>query len=173
MGGWQIVKFPNENNIETVPSSWVHTSRDDTGGILCWWPNTISKSKISFAIKSQQVPEHDWKCYPAIILSRTIYNDFVTASKKAEQAEYTSGIDTDLDTSTKPNDKFCEKRTRKRNPRYISSSEDDEVLVSSPVANTRRSPRFTLPTPPYKIQSKFITNEITKQFYIIMNNSCL
>lgn len=56
--GWYIVKFINENTIETIPSSWMINFEK------CVWPTTLPISKLSLAIKNNLKPtknSKDWK----------------------------------------------------------------------------------------------------------------
>lgn len=51
MGGWQVVKFSEENVVEVVHSSWL----SEEGVTKCYWPDFVSKLKIAAKNKGQVV----------------------------------------------------------------------------------------------------------------------
>lgn len=76
--GWYIVKFLNENTIETIPSNWL------VNFDKCVWPTTLSISKISLAIKNCLKPSKnskDWKYCKIKVLHKKLLTNFNEASK--------------------------------------------------------------------------------------------
>lgn len=139
MGGWQVIKFPNENNlVEAVPSSWMF---EECGQMFCFWPNTISSSKVATSIKAQESPKPEWKKFQVEVLSKHAYDSFILASKMAKKAQYTSSLESESDNVEEA---LSSKRQRKQSKRFLSSSEEDSPLKKP----ERKSPRFKPPTPP-------------------------
>ncbi|CAG9764636.1 unnamed protein product [Ceutorhynchus assimilis] len=139
MGGWQIVKFPEDDNkVEAVPSSWISKEQ---GKIMCFWPNTISSSKVLNYIKSQAQPQGDWKSYPVVILTQYPEESYSFACQKAKRAQYTSAVDTGEESE----EDRISKRKRKKNHKYLSSESED-----SPLKTARKTSRQLnkMPTPP-------------------------
>lgn len=124
--------------VEAIPSSWIF---EESGRFKCLWPETISSTKVATAIRTQEEPKDNWKTVPVEIMSCVPYENFQTATKKARLAEYTSELETESEYSKGE----MTKRTKKKNPRYVSSEDE-----SPPGKVVRRSPRFKLPTPPSK-----------------------
>lgn len=61
---WMVVKFPKEQTVEVVPSSWYLRELK-----MCYWPPTNTKRlKISNLIKSRDDPQPDWILYNAELL---------------------------------------------------------------------------------------------------------
>lgn len=76
--GWYVVKFMNENTIETIPSSWMINFDK------CVWPTTLSTSKLRWAIKNSLKPiknSEDWKCCQIKVLCKKLITNFKEASK--------------------------------------------------------------------------------------------
>ncbi len=145
MGGWQIVKFPEDDNkVEAVPSSWISKEQ---GKIMCFWPNTISSSKVLNYIKSQAQPQGDWKSYPVVILTQYPEESYSFACQKAKRAQYTSAVDTGEESE----EDRISKRKRKKNHKYLSSESED-----SPLKTARKTSRQLnkMPTPPDQTKGK-------------------
>lgn len=73
--GWYIVKFINENTIETIPSSWMINFEK------CVWPTTLPISKLSLAIKNNLKNSKDWKYCKIKVLCKKLLTNFNEASK--------------------------------------------------------------------------------------------
>ncbi|XP_071573407.1 uncharacterized protein [Temnothorax nylanderi] len=135
---WTVVIFTEEDNVEAVPSNWIHDNK-------CYWPSLTSE-KLKAAIKNHNEPNVSWPSYPIRILRNGTFSNYSTAQDKCRKAEYTSDINSDRSFGNK------RKVTKKT---YGSSFEENNSSTSDD--NNNVSPT-KLPTPPR------LTNESTSTF---------
>lgn len=120
--GWYIVKFINENTIETVPSCWM------VNFDKCVWPATLSTSKITLAIKSCLKPtksSKDWKYCKVKVLSKKLLTNFNEASKLTN--DFLTQSSTEAESYLpkkvlKKRKKIIKKREKNSNIEYCSES---------------------------------------------------
>jgi hypothetical protein len=64
-----VVKFPLEDCVEVVASSWLRTT--DDGQILCAWPS-YGSAGITRAVREQERPKKDqsWTEYEAVVVRK-------------------------------------------------------------------------------------------------------
>lgn len=120
--GWYVVQFTQDSNeVEVISKNWMTNFEE------CLWPPNMSLTKLTMAIKQYLTPSSDWKKFKVKVISKALIRDFNVASKMANQAQFTSGIE-DLNSNNKisPN-----KRPKIMNKKYTQpedSSNSDEEL---------------------------------------------
>lgn len=65
MARYAVVVFDEDNDVSTVPSSWL-----TDGENKCYWPPIRNSQKLSKAIKSRCAPQDNWPTYKARVLSK-------------------------------------------------------------------------------------------------------
>ncbi|GAB1860825.1 hypothetical protein CAJAP_01904 [Camponotus japonicus] len=89
---WKIIHFLNDNVDEAVPSAWVF---DD----ICYWP-PYKGSKLTRAISSCILPIFgEWNiCKIRQLANGQTYDNLLEAKAKSAKAEYSSDLNSDLET---------------------------------------------------------------------------
>ncbi|XP_032690649.1 uncharacterized protein LOC116853628 isoform X2 [Odontomachus brunneus] len=105
---WTIVKFSTDNTVEAVPSSWIEHNK-------CYWP-PFKYEQIIAAIRKNMERNTCWPSYDIIMFRNSTYDDYNTARLKIKKAECTSDLNSEIDESIK--------RKRKKNPLYLSDTDD-------------------------------------------------
>ncbi|KAF5294849.1 hypothetical protein FQA39_LY00333 [Lamprigera yunnana] len=125
---WSVVKFPEENSVTAVPTSWLH-------GSICFWP-PFSRKIVQAAIERGDPPNiNTWQQFDYLALRNNVFDSFKEAERKSRKALETL----DLESQTEDNDESIGKRKR-RVPKHF----DDDHSCSSEDENTRSD----LPKPP-------------------------
>ncbi|KAF5283560.1 hypothetical protein FQA39_LY17306 [Lamprigera yunnana] len=125
---WSVVKFPEENSVTAVPTSWLH-------GSICFWP-PFSRKIVQAAIERGDPPNiNTWQQFDYLALRNNVFDSFKEAERKSRKALETS----DLESQIEDNDESIGKRKR-RVPKHF----DDDHSCSSEHENTRSD----LPKPP-------------------------
>lgn len=114
---WVVAKFVTSNEIEVLPEKWLLADKQSAV-----YPPNYPRSRLEKAIRTEEEPSSNWKCFEVKLMTSKIYKNFLKASAIASKACITS----DLSESEK---ELPAKRQRKT--RELSSSEEENEEESS------------------------------------------
>ncbi|XP_073723643.1 uncharacterized protein [Misgurnus anguillicaudatus] len=123
---YAVIKFPQDNTVDVVPSNWLETTNE---GIYCYWPRKNFTAKV----KRRDVPDPAmWSKHLASVL---VYaENYEEARLKSNQATVTSNLESDEEPSRRP----VRRPARYRRPLEDSDEEDMPAPKMSRTVNTSR-----------------------------------
>ncbi|XP_031327403.1 uncharacterized protein LOC116158714 [Photinus pyralis] len=112
---WSVVKFPKENSVCVVPTSWIHKDK-------CYWPPYNDKLTRTAIEKHESFNAQTWLEFPCEPFRNATYDTFKEANRKSQIAMTTS----DLESSAEAGATTVSSRKRKIFRKTFSFSSIDE-----------------------------------------------
>ncbi|KAB0804459.1 hypothetical protein PPYR_01429 [Photinus pyralis] len=134
MATWSVVKFPSDNSVEAVPTSWLNGNR-------CVWPSyPLNSQKLLDAVEKQSSPGCDWQTYDIIPFKNNVFDDFTVAKKKAEKALATSDLESDSQAFEEKNKTSTKRKIKLKKEFSFSSVEEESLDFVPPELNFNELP---------------------------------
>ncbi|KAK4876448.1 hypothetical protein RN001_012870 [Aquatica leii] len=111
---WTVVQFLDDETVEAVPSPWIQGTNE------CHWP-TLPSEKLRQAIKKWEPLNTCWATHKIRIFRNATFDDYLLATQKAELAQQTSDLNSEIDDSTQP---IQITRSRRKVQKILSSSDE-------------------------------------------------
>ncbi|XP_031327248.1 uncharacterized protein LOC116158778 isoform X1 [Photinus pyralis] len=148
---WSVIKFPEENSVSVVPTSWLH-------GNICFWP-PYNRKLLQDAIEKGDPPDKEvWQQFQFLPLRNNIFDNFKEAERKSRKATITSDLDSQMEDHPEHITSKRKRKIRKMSSSDNDSSGDDEDM------------RRKLPKPPQpnlhkqSVFSQHSSNQVLQTF---------